>query len=271
MDMTRPSFSTPQHASLKDLLQRVSSVHSAESYTQAGAIRTEVEASAELCCLSQEAKQELKSAAAIKQKIRQLERVIKLLNGVLPKVTDMLNMRPKAKMDPRLIQQIFHSMNISRSGQVTYSEFRHCMKNLNVTDEDRMMQAFNAIDEDRNNTLGRAEFEKNIQEVVDLQHRQVCMTHVIQELLRRVQERHLSKRLRTDYSKRTPIRLERVVGEDEIDFLVLQMAWIRDNVLVASMSDEQDAKMVLMGSREIQRSLHDILKRLTDKRSGAMS
>lgn len=262
MDMTRPSFT--EQGSLRDLLQRISSTFGGDDEFHLDLIEGEVEASPELFCLAKSAREELRSAPAIKEKIRQLERVIKLLDGVLPKVTAMLNTRPKANMDPRLIEQIFRNMNISRSGFVSYSEFKHCMANLHVTDEDRMIEAFHSMDRNRDNLLDIQEFRANIQTIVDLQHRQVCMTNVIQEILRRVQEQNLSARLRQDFSQHPPIRLERVLDHNEIAFLVQQVAWICNHVLVAGMSDEADAKMVTLGAKDIQRSLHSILKRLED-------
>lgn len=268
MDMTRPSFTN--HASLSDLLRRVASTPDPNCGSEEGElIESEVANSPELFCLGKNARDQLKSAAAIKEKIRQLEQAIKMLDAALPKITHMLNILPNANMDAVLIDKVFMNMNISRTGYITYPEFRHCLRNLGVTDDVRLSAAFHNMDHNRDDLLDKNEFRRNIQEIVALQHRQVCMTNVIQDLLRRVQQNNLSSRLRTDFSAHTPIRLERILSLAEIAFLTEQMAWIRGNVLATNMSDATDAKMTVLGAQDIQRSLHHILKKLDDRRIAA--
>jgi len=48
--------------------------------------------------------------------------------------------------------------------------------------------------------------------------------------------------------------------------LVDTMAWVRNNLCVAGLTDENDAKMTLMGAEEVQQSLVAILKRLNNKK-----
>jgi len=43
------------------------------------------------------------------------------------------------------------------------------------------------------------------------------------------------------------------------------MAWIRNNLCIAGLTDENDAMMTLMGAEEVQHSLAGILKKLDDQ------
>lgn len=92
----------------------------------------------------------------------------------------------------------------------------------------------------------------------------VYMTNVIQDLLKRAQNEKLSKKILTDF---TGIRSMNYVGANafsrsDIAALVETMAWIRNNLCIAGLTDENDAMMTLMGAEEVQQSLVGILKKL---------
>jgi len=89
----------------------------------------------------------------------------------------------------------------------------------------------------------------------------IYITHVIQELLKRAQDRNLSKKIRTDFTGTKQIDLESAYSENDIKVLVDTMAWIRNNLCVATLTDENDAMMTLMGAEEVKHNLIGIIKK----------
>jgi len=92
------------------------------------------------------------------------------------------------------------------------------------------------------------------------------MTNVIQDLLKRAQEEKLSNKILTDFSGIKKLDYFSAFTPDDVSALVDTMAWVRNNLCVAGLTDENDAKMTLMGAEEVQQSLVGILKRLDKKK-----
>jgi len=93
----------------------------------------------------------------------------------------------------------------------------------------------------------------------------VYMTNVIQDLLKRAQNEKLSKKILTDFSGIRPMNYHSSANaftRNDITALVETMAWIRNNLCIAGLTDENDAMMTLMGAEEVQQSLVGILKKL---------
>jgi len=107
-----------------------------------------------------------------------------------------------------------------------------------------------------------------VTEVLDLkdENNKVYMTNVIQDLLKRAQEEKLSKKILTDFTGIRKLDYFSAFKPDDISALVHTMAWVRNNLCVAGLTDENDAKMTLMGAEEVQESLVGILKRLDTKK-----
>jgi len=94
----------------------------------------------------------------------------------------------------------------------------------------------------------------------------VYMTNVIQDLLKRAQKEKLSKKILTDFSGIRELDFS-AFTESDVSALVETMAWVRNNLCVAGLTDENDAMMTIMGAEEVQQSLVGILKRLDEKKS----
>jgi len=95
----------------------------------------------------------------------------------------------------------------------------------------------------------------------------VYMTNVIQDLLKRAQEEKLSKKILTDFSGIRKLDFSSACTESDVSALVETMAWVRNNLCVAGLTDENDAMMTIMGAEEVQQSLVGILKKLDKKNS----
>lgn len=95
----------------------------------------------------------------------------------------------------------------------------------------------------------------------------VYMTNVIQDLLKRAQNEKLSKKILTDFSgiRTLNYNCANAFTRSDIAALVETMAWIRNNLCIAGLTDENDAMMTLMGAEEVQQSLVGILKKLDFK------
>jgi len=95
----------------------------------------------------------------------------------------------------------------------------------------------------------------------------VYMTNVIQDLLKRAQNEKLSKKILTDFSGIRTLNYNgtNAFTRSDIAALVETMAWIRNNLCIAGLTDENDAMMTLMGAEEVQQSLVGILKKLDCK------
>jgi len=107
-----------------------------------------------------------------------------------------------------------------------------------------------------------------VTEVLDVKdgNNKVYMTTVIQDLLKRAQEEKLSKKILTDFSGIRELDYLSAFTPADVSALVDTMAWVRNNLCVAGLTDENDAKMTLMGAEEVQESLVGILKRLDSKK-----
>jgi len=107
-----------------------------------------------------------------------------------------------------------------------------------------------------------------VTEVLDVkdENNKVYMTNVIQDLLKRAQEEKLSNKILTDFSGIKKLDYFSAFTPDDVSALVDTMAWVRNNLCVAGLTDENDAKMTLMGAEEVQQSLVGILKRLDKKK-----
>merc|ERR550534_3404498 len=107
-----------------------------------------------------------------------------------------------------------------------------------------------------------------VTEVLDVrdENHKVYMTNVIQDLLKRAQEEKLSNKILTDFSGIRKLDYLSAFTPEDISALVETMAWVRNNLCVAGLTDENDAKMTLMGAEEVQQSLVGILKRLNKKK-----
>merc|ERR1740123_2337121 len=112
------------------------------------------------------------------------------------------------------------------------------------------------------------ELTSNLSEVEDST---IYTTNVIQELLKRAKQKHLSTRIRNDFSTFASFNLEAqsLYSEDDIEKMVKLIAWVRNNITASCVTDENDAKMASMGAREVQQSLKTLLKIQADMRSKA--
>lgn len=87
----------------------------------------------------------------------------------------------------------------------------------------------------------------------------VYQTHIIQELLKRAQKENLIRSM-DDYSLYKHIELDKFYSEQDISVLVRTMAWLRNNVKTACVTDETDAKMAMLSAQEIIVALAEILQ-----------
>jgi len=106
-----------------------------------------------------------------------------------------------------------------------------------------------------------------VTEVLDVkdENHKVYMTNVIQDLLKRAQDEKLSSKILTDFSGIRKLDYFSAFTPEDVSALVDTMAWVRNNLCVAGLTDENDAKMTLRGAEEVQTSLVGILKRLDKK------
>jgi len=95
----------------------------------------------------------------------------------------------------------------------------------------------------------------------------IYATNVIQELLKRVQKEQKSTKIRDDFTGRKSIRLESNTeyNSSDIDAMVNVTAWMRNNIRVSALMDENDAKMCSMGAAEVRESLIRILLSVTEE------
>jgi len=95
----------------------------------------------------------------------------------------------------------------------------------------------------------------------------IFMTHVIQDLLKRAQMAKLSPKIKTDFTGIKELDYSKMDGVDETDVsaLVETMAWVRNNLCIAGLTDENDAMMTLMGAEEVQESLLTMMKKIDEK------
>jgi len=107
-----------------------------------------------------------------------------------------------------------------------------------------------------------------VTEVLDVSdnNNTVYMTNVIQDLLKRAQDEKLSNKILTDFSGIRKLDYFCAYTPADVSALVDTMAWVRNNLCIAGLTDENDAKMTLMGAEEVQQSLVGILKRLDKKK-----
>jgi len=92
------------------------------------------------------------------------------------------------------------------------------------------------------------------------------ITNVIQELLKRAQKEGLLKRGGHDWTVMHGADLSNVSQRD-IRKMVQAMAWTRNNVRAASVSDANDAKMASMGASEVKHSLKRLMSKTLSTRN----
>jgi hypothetical protein len=99
----------------------------------------------------------------------------------------------------------------------------------------------------------------------------IYATNVIQELLKRVQKEQKSTKIRGDFQDRKSLALDSNTEykSDDIDAMVNVMAWMRNNIQVSALVDENDAKMSSMGAAEVRDSLIRILLQVTEENERA--
>jgi len=99
----------------------------------------------------------------------------------------------------------------------------------------------------------------------------IYATNVIQELLKRVQKEQKSTKIRNDFSDRKSLALDdnTEYKADDVDAMVNVMAWMRNNIQVSALVDENDAKMSSMGAAEVRDSLIRILLSVTEENERA--
>jgi len=99
----------------------------------------------------------------------------------------------------------------------------------------------------------------------------IYATNVIQELLKRVQKEQKSTKIRNDFRDRKSLALDdnTEYKADDIDAMVNVMAWMRNNIQVSALVDENDAKMSSMGAAEVRDSLIRILLSVTEENERA--
>merc|ERR1719219_1244673 len=87
------------------------------------------------------------------------------------------------------------------------------------------------------------------------------MTNVIQELLKRAQQKDLSQRILNDFSGTNyNLEAQSLYSEEDIQKMVNLIAWVRNNITASCVTDENDAKMASLGAKEVQQSLKALLK-----------
>merc|ERR1719419_836257 len=99
----------------------------------------------------------------------------------------------------------------------------------------------------------------------------VYATNVIQELLKRVQKSQKSNKIRKNYegTKDLPLTPKSSYSSEDVEAMVDVMAWMRNNVKVSALVDENDAKMSSMGAAEVMQSLIRILLQATEEQERA--
>jgi len=91
--------------------------------------------------------------------------------------------------------------------------------------------------------------------------REVYMTNVIQELLKRAAQNNLSGRILNDFSGVDyDLETQELYSSSDIEKMVELMAWTRNNITASCVTDENDAKMASLGAREVQQSLKGVLR-----------
>merc|ERR1719510_2747704 len=75
----------------------------------------------------------------------------------------------------------------------------------------------------------------------------------------------MSSKIKTDFTGTKDLKLEKLHSSKDIIALVETMAWIRNNLCVATLTDENDAMMTLMGAEEVKNSLIGIIKKFNKK------
>jgi len=96
----------------------------------------------------------------------------------------------------------------------------------------------------------------------------IYASNVIQELLKRVQREQKSTKIRKDFRgiKDVPLTPKSSYTSEDVEAMVNVMAWMRNNIQVSALVDENDAKMSSMGAAEVIQSLLDILLEATDEK-----
>jgi len=99
----------------------------------------------------------------------------------------------------------------------------------------------------------------------------IYATNVIQDLLKRVQKEQKSTKIRDDFTGRKSLALDSNTeyNSHDIDAMVNVMAWMRNNIRVSALMDENDAKMSSMGAAEVRESLIQILLSVTEEKERA--
>lgn len=100
-----------------------------------------------------------------------------------------------------------------------------------------------------------------------LRLRKIKYTSVLRELLKRAQERRLSRKIKHDFSLAWPLNLEKVASAAGIDKAVRQIAWIRNNITASCVTDENDAKMAAGAAREMRALLETLFEGTFDEGS----
>jgi len=100
----------------------------------------------------------------------------------------------------------------------------------------------------------------------------IYATNVIQDLLKRVQKEQKSTKIRDDFTGRKSLALDRNTeyNSNDINAMVNVMAWMRNNIRVSALMDENDAKMSSMGAAEVRESLIRILLSVTEENDRAL-
>jgi len=95
----------------------------------------------------------------------------------------------------------------------------------------------------------------------------IYATNVIQELLKRVQKEQKSTKIRDDFTSRKSLRLDSNTeyNSNDIDAMVNVTAWMRNNIRVSALMDENDAKMSSIGAAEVRESLIRILLSVSEE------
>merc|ERR1719320_774896 len=96
----------------------------------------------------------------------------------------------------------------------------------------------------------------------------IYASNVIQELLKRVQREQKSTKIRKDFRgiKDIPLTPKSSYNSEDVEAMVNVIAWMRNNIQVSALVDENDAKMSSMGAAEVIQSLLDILLEATDEK-----
>merc|ERR1719266_2066013 len=83
------------------------------------------------------------------------------------------------------------------------------------------------------------------------------MTNVIQELLKRAHAEGMLKGVQQNWSQWKGADMQ--ASEDAIQKMVKSMAWTRNNIRAANVTDANDAKMASMSAREVKDTLKKAL------------